>query len=63
MNSLTEPCEPYKIRSDLSSAVSLDEIIDRLPEWQVRRLAVSLAIFRPDVFEERILNFAAGRLM
>lgn len=36
-------------------------IIDRLTQEQTRYLAMALAVSRPDVFEQAILEFAAGR--
>ncbi len=57
---LTEPCRPYDLYPG-PDAVDLDVILGRLSSWQIRRLAIALALHRPDVFEERILQFWADR--
>lgn len=61
MKLLTEPCRPYDLGPGRDNPVDLWAIINRLDAHQVRRLALALAIHRPDIFEERLLDLAAGR--
>lgn len=63
MRLLTEPCQPYDLGPGRDCPVELWAIVDRLTEHQARRLALALAVHRPDVFEERILEFSAGRIV
>jgi hypothetical protein len=59
---LTEPCRPYDMDYYRSKdPVDVWEIVRRLTPYQIQRLAIALAMHKPDVFEERILQFWAER--
>ena len=56
---LTEPCSPYNMRRPgQRDPISVYEILGRLGPRKVEDLAMALAIHRPDIFEERILEWA-----
>jgi hypothetical protein len=59
---LTEACRPYDVDNyGQKEPVDIWEIIHRLTPYETQRLALALAMHKPDVFEARILEFWAKR--
>lgn len=59
---VAEPCHPYDMnRPGQPDPVNVWEIVDRLTEYELRRLAIAVAIQDPGLFEQRLMEFSAGR--